>query len=105
MPNVIVLKIDVKKLDKARFFQGKPDKDGHEPLWCDLVLIPRRELGRYGDTHLVKQSKKKDEQTEMPIIGNGTERTANGASARLAPPPPQFAKPQDNDGMDSDIPF
>lgn len=102
MPNIITLKLDVKKLDKSRFFQGKPDKDGHEPLWCDLVLIPRREIGRYGDTHLVKQSKKKDETAELPIIGNGTERTANGASARPEPPPPRFAK---NEGNNEEPPF
>ena len=102
MPNLITLKVDVSKLDKSRFFRGKPDKNGHEPLWCDLVLIPRRELGRYGDTHLVKQSKKKDEEADLPIIGNGTERENRNAQ-RPSAPAPQHAKPQDND--DADVPF
>lgn len=84
MPNLITLKIDVKKLDKSRFFQGKPDKDGHAPLYCDLVLVARKETGKYGDTHIVKQSKKKDEQVELPIIGSATERGA-----------PSYQVPQD----------
>lgn len=101
MPNIITLKVDVSKLDKSRFFRGKPDKNGHEPVWADLVLIPRRELGRYGDTHLVKQSKKKDEEADLPIIGNATER-GNAPASRPAPPAPQHAKP---DNLDEDVPF
>lgn len=78
MPNLITVKVDVRKLDKARFFEGKPDKDGHRPLYADLVLIARREPGKFGDTHLVKQSKKKDENIELPIIGSATERGGGG---------------------------
>jgi hypothetical protein len=105
MPNLITVKIDVKKLDKTRFFQGKPDKDGHAPLYCDLVLIARRETGKYGDTHLVKQSKGKDEQVELPIIGSATERGQSAPAPQphrqSTPPPP----PLSNDGADSDVPF
>ena len=74
---MITLKIDVTKLDKARFFQGKPDKNGHAPLFCDLVLIERKEVGKFGDTHIVKQSVSKAEReakVEMPIIGSATDR-------------------------------
>lgn len=88
MPNIITIKVDVSKLDKSRFFRGKPDRDGHEPVWCDLVLFPRRELGKYGDTHFVKQSKRKDEEADLPIIGNGTER-----ESRYTAPTPSGAKP------------
>jgi len=84
MPSLISVKLDCKLLDKARFFQGKANKDGHEPLYIDLVLIPRKETGKYGDTHIVKQSKKKDEQVELPIIGSATERGA-----------PSYQAPQD----------
>lgn len=97
MPNIITIKLDVRKLEKSRFFQGKPDKDGHEPLWCDLVLIPRKEIGRYGDTHFIKQSKKKDEQVELPIIGQATERGSQQQAHRPAAPKPQHAKPNDFD--------
>ena len=100
MPNLITLKVDVSKLDKSRFFRGKPDKNGHEPVWCDLVLIPRRELGKYGDTHLVKQSKKKDEEADLPIIGNGTER-----ENRNSPAPQSRPAPAQMDSFDEDVPF
>lgn len=75
MPNLITLKVDVRKLLKDRFFEGKPDKDGHRPLYADLVLMPKKEVGQYGDTHFVVQSKKKDENIQMPIIGSATERS------------------------------
>lgn len=101
MSNLITLKIDVRKLDKARFFEGKPDKDGHKPLYADLVLVPRREIGKFGDTHIVKQSKKKDENVEMPIIGSATERERRQESAP-AQQAPQGA-PQEN--LDADVPF
>lgn len=97
MPNLITVKVDVRRLEKARFFDGKPDKDGHRPLYCDLVLIPKKETGQYGDTHLVVQSKKKEEQIQMPIIGNATERV------RQAAPPAQYAKPQES--IDEDVSF
>lgn len=95
MPNLITAKIDVRKLDKARFFEGKPDAAGYRPLYADIVLVPRRETGQYGDTHLVKQSKKKDEQVEMPIIGNATERPRQGATPKPASsaPPEESGEP------------
>lgn len=100
MPNIITAKIDVLKLDKARFFKGKPDKTGHSPLYCDIVLLPRREVGQFGDTHLVKQSKNKDEQVELPIIGSATERGQTAAPKPAAPAP----APRD-DLDDEDVPF
>ena len=101
MSNIITIKLDVKKLDKTRFFQGKPDKNGHEPLWCDLVLIRRREPGKYGDTHLVKQSKKKDEEVELPIIGNATERGSQPQQRQA--PKPQHSKSEDPFGGDEPL--
>lgn len=84
MSNLITVKVDVRKLDTSRYFEGKPDKDGHRPLYADLVLIARREPGKYGDTHIVKQSVTKEEReakVEMPIIGSATERGGYGSSA------------------------
>ena len=100
MPNIINVKVDVTLLDKARFFVGK-EKNGHTPKYADLVLIPKKEVGQYGDTHLVVQSKKKDENIQMPIIGNATER---GASTPKAPPA-QHAKPAPQENLDEDVPF
>jgi hypothetical protein len=108
MPNLISLKIDVKKLDKSRFFQGKPDKDGHAPLYADIILIPRKEVGKFGDTHIVKQSKKKDEQVELPIIGSATERgeqqsrPAQSTSRRTEPSEREMANQSDST---EDVPF
>lgn len=106
MSNIITVKIDVTLLDKARFFTGKQQQNGHVPKYADLVLIPRKEVGQYGDTHIVKQSVTKAEReakVELPIIGNATER---GGAA----PAPQHAKPTqsapDSSPVDdSDVPF
>ena len=88
MPNIITVKLDVRKLDKARFFEGKPDAQGHKPLYADLVLMPRKETGKFGATHICKQSKKKDEQVDLPIIGDATERGSAPAAAPKSTPPP-----------------
>lgn len=77
MSNIITVKIDCALIDKARLFTGKVAKDGHTPKYLDLVLIPRREAGIYGATHICKQSVTKQEREaklEMPIIGDATER-------------------------------
>ena len=111
MPNLITVKLDLRKLDKARFFEGKPDANGHRPLYADLVLIARKELGKYGDTHLVKQSKKKDEAVELPIIGSATERGAaprsdGGNSFGGAVQQPTSTRgPVSQGEADSDVPF
>lgn len=92
MSNIITVKVDAALIDKARLFVGK-EKNGHTPKYLDFVLIPRREVGQYGDTHLVKQSVSKAEREaglEMPIIGSATER--GGVSVQKAPPA-QHAKP------------
>jgi hypothetical protein len=106
MANIVNVKIDVRKLDKARFFEGKPDKDGHRPLYADIVLFPKKEVGQFGDTHFCKQSKKKDEQVELPIIGNATERGATQApAAKPATRQPTRPAPQNLDEDGSDTPF
>jgi len=87
MPNTIIAKIDVTKLDKSRFFKpDKPDKDGHYPVWADVVLFARKETGKFGDTHFIKQSKKRDDPAELPIIGNATERAPYGQQQREEQP-------------------
>lgn len=103
MPNILTVKVDVALIDKARLFVGKVAKDGHTPKYLDLVLIPRREAGQYGDTHLVKQSVTKEERekgVEMPIIGSATER---GGAAPVQKPSAAPAAPAPSD--DSDVSF
>lgn len=99
MANIITVKVDVRKLDKSRFFEGKARADGTRPLYADLVLMPTREVGKYGDTHIVKQSLSKEEReakVELPIIGNATERGAK-AAASPAPERPQFSGVDEGD--------
>ena len=72
MPNLISVKVDLNKIDEKRIFHGK-----NGARYLDLVLMPLRELGKFGDTHLVKQSVSKEERlakVQTPIIGNATER-------------------------------
>lgn len=66
----ISIKIDVKKLDKARFFAAQSGA-----LYLDLTMFldPDSE-GQYGDHGFITQSLSKDERTngtQMPILGNG----------------------------------
>jgi len=103
MPNIITAKIDVRLLEKARFFEGKANAQGHKPLYADIVLIPKKEVGQYGDTHLVVQSKKKEENIQMPIIGNATERGGGAPKAPVAQH--GFTPAADDPGLDSDLGF
>lgn len=106
MANTITVKIDVRKLDKARFFEGKADANGHRPLYADLVLIPRKEVGKFGDTHIVKQSLKKEEREagqDLPILGSATERGNSTPKPAQAPAP--TAPAADTPAADEDVPF
>lgn len=105
MPNIITVKVDCALIDKARLFTGKVAKDGHTPKYLDLVLIPRREVGTYGATHLVKQSVTKEEREaklEMPILGDATERGGQAAAPTAKPKaavsaPSAYAAPDKDD--------
>lgn len=66
----ISIKLDVKKLDKARFFAAQSGA-----LYVDLTMFldPDNE-GQYGDHGFLTQSTSKEEreqQVQMPILGNG----------------------------------
>ena len=66
----ISIKLDVKKLDKARFFAANSGA-----LYVDLTMFldPDNE-GQYGDHGFLTQSTSKEEreqQVQMPILGNG----------------------------------
>ncbi len=92
---IITVKLDAKKLDKTRFFQGKADASGHAPLYIDLVLIERKTPGKYGATHIVKQSVTKEERAnrvDLPIIGEATMRSFDGGKSQ-SPPPRESTRP------------
>ena len=64
------MKIDVKKLDKLRFFAAQSGA-----LYVDLTMFldPDNE-GTYGDHGFITQSltkEERDQQVQMPILGNG----------------------------------
>jgi len=66
----ISIKLDVKKLDKARFFAAQSGA-----LYVDLTMFldPDNE-GQFGDHGFLTQSTSKEEreqQVQMPILGNG----------------------------------
>lgn len=66
----ISVKIDVKKLDKARFFTAQ---SGATYVDLTMFLDPDNE-GQYGDHGFITQSTSKEERdqgVQMPIVGNG----------------------------------
>ena len=59
------LKVDVTKLDKSRFYVGA------KGTYADLVaFIDTENTSQYGDHGMITQSKNKDEDVKLPIIGN-----------------------------------
>ena len=63
----VSLKLDVSKLDKARFFKGA------KGTYCDLtVFIDPDNPSEWGDHGIITQSKTKDEPKDLklPICGN-----------------------------------
>lgn len=108
---MIIVSIDVTKLDKERFITGK-----NGAKYCDLVLIDHP--NDYGDG-FVKQGVSKEERearVEMPILGNfkivGGSKPAPQRQ-RSSPPPHRPApaqRPRDPDlererDPEDDIPF
>ncbi len=95
---MILVKIDVTKLDKKRFFTGA------KGTYADLILIETPN-GEYGD-YMVKQQVTKEEREarlQMPILGNAK---IMGGGTRSAPPA-QHANPQagGNEPATDSIPF
>ena len=105
MNKPIKIKIDVTKLDKERFFRATSGA-----VYCDLIAWPLDEPGKYGDTHTIRQSKKKDETVKLPIVGNLTmpedePRQPAKQTPPRAPQGPTQAAPADTADDDSSVPF
>lgn len=61
MGKTLVASIDVSKVDKDLFYNGTK---------LDLVFFESEEP-RFGETHIIRQSRPKDDRKrQMPIIGN-----------------------------------
>ena len=91
---MISLKIDVSLLDKTRFFRSqKPAKDGHLPIYADIILVPSREgKDQYGNDGFVAQSASKEEKAaglKLPILGNYKTIGAAAPSSQQQRPPRQ----------------
>jgi len=86
------VKVDVSKLDKSHFFQGK-----NGAIYLDLLLYDNREgEDQYGNLGYVKQSVPKDARTgNEPILGNFKVLVANDKPSEVG------AQEKDDD----DIPF
>lgn len=104
MPEPIIFKIDVSKIDKARLFKGE------KGTYLDCVAWPT-DNDQYGNNYRVVQSVSKEERaagTKGSIIGNGKFMQTRGASAPK--PKKEAAKPAEkSEGWDDpnsdDCPF
>jgi hypothetical protein len=61
----VEVKIDVKKIDKARLFVG--DKGTYLTM---TTFINTNEVDNYGNNGFIAHSKNKDETDNTPILGN-----------------------------------
>lgn len=61
--NVLVARIDIKKIDMAKVYKGKKGD------YVDLILIMREEEDQYGNDGFVAQSVTKEER-EQGVRGN-----------------------------------
>ena len=74
------ISINLSKLDKSRFFQGK------NGLYLDLTtFINLDEQDQYDKNGIVKQSTKKDESVDLPIAGDVKVFWSDGQQAAPAP--------------------
>jgi hypothetical protein len=108
MPQVIVAKIDVTKIDKARLFAGR-----NGAQYLDIVLIPTRD-DRYGNSHIITQSVSKEEREKGikgAILGNAktmrSRSSGPGDNDSESKPTGTGAgsKPAKSEGPDADCPF
>ena len=77
MKSIINLRVDVTKIDKGRFYQGK------KGTYLDLTIVLNDEKGKYDNNGFVKQSTNKDEKVEMPILGSAKIVWTSEAKAKV----------------------
>ena len=95
------LKIDVTKLDKSRFYVGA------KGTYADLTaFIDLENTSQYGDHGMITQSKNKDEDVQMAILGNAKIfwRDDN-ASQKQEQPAPEKHEAFGSGVPDDNIPF
>lgn len=98
----VSLKLDVTKMDKARFFKG------NKGTYCDCtVFVDLDELDQYGNSGMITQDVTKEDRDaggQGPILGNAK---VFWKSDDVAPQPQarQQKAPDPDDDMDQEIPF
>ena len=90
MTRPIKIRIDVTKIDKARLFKGS------KGTYLNLVAFESKGSD-YGDTHFIKQDKDKDDDSDLPIIGN---LTVPGSEPAAKPEPAKVEEEEEDE-----IPF
>lgn len=96
---MIVGKIDMTKVDEARFFAGK-----NGAKYLDVIMIETPD-SKYGDDYMICQGvtrEERDKGVKGNILGNARllEKRSGAPARRPAPP---AAKPSATDG--DDVPF
>lgn len=101
---MIILKIDVTKIDKAHIFEGKKGK------YIEIVVMENRDgVDQYGNLYMAVQGIPKelrDQGKKGPILGNGKE--VGQPQQRQQPRQQGRQPPPQHDGgnfEDDDIPF
>lgn len=100
MSNIIRLKIDVTKIDKARLYKGA------KGVYLDAAAIPTKD-SQYGDTHVIIQDVSKEEREQGVkggIIGNAKELVKEAPREQQRQAAAKSADGWDDDADDS-IPF
>lgn len=106
MPEPLIIKIDVTKIDKTRLFEGK-----NGAKYLDCVAWPT-DNDQYGNSHRIVQSVTKEERADGvkgTIIGNAKPMPGRSASAPAPARKPPAKPPADSglewDGSEENIPF
>jgi len=105
---MLSVKIDVTKLDRKRFFEGK-----NGAKYADLILFENRDgEDQYGNSHFVTQSCTKEEREsgmKMPIIGNaktfGGQRSHCQEKTTTRQPERKAAQSSQSQDNSDEIPF
>lgn len=99
MSNIIRLKIDVTKIDKARLYKGA------KGVYLDAAAIPTKD-SQYGDTHVIIQDVSKEEREQGVkggIIGNAKELVKEAPREQQRQAAAQDVR--EDDMQDDEIPF
>ena len=107
----IIIQIDVKKLLREHFVEGRPDRTGHAPKYCDLLLFPSTEQ-KFGNTHFVVQGVSQEARKQNvrgPIVGNAKlpEYGASAPQVQRKPMqsngPSRYFHPKTDDSGDGEV--